>query len=134
MPRVLISQPVRFLFCGGFAAAVNWVARIALSEAMSFEMAVVVAYAIGMAVGFVLYRTIVWPDHGTGLRQQVTGFLVVNAISAVIVFATTMIVRFGLHAVTDATDVADAAAHAAGIAIGAGANFVGHRAVTFRAK
>lgn len=134
LPRLFISQPVRFLFCGGFAAAVNWGARIALSQVMSFEMAVVVAYAIGMSVGFALYRTIVWPDHNTSLSDQVKGFLLVNAGSALIVFAATLGLRALLQVLIGPGEIADAGAHGVGIAIGAVANFAGHKAFTFRVR
>ena len=127
------SPAMRFLICGGLAAAVNWFARIGLSQWMSFEAAVAVAYAIGMVAGFVLYRTFVWPDHNSSLKRQLVGFLIVNAGSAVIVFLASVGVREALGLVQADGAIADAAAHGLGIAVGALVNFAGHRAVTFKA-
>ncbi len=55
------NQVVRFLFLGGFAAAVNWLIRFPLSLFLPLSAAVAVAYLIGMSVGFTLYRTYVFP-------------------------------------------------------------------------
>lgn len=132
MANLALSQPVRFLICGGLAAAVNWGARIALSDWLPFEQAVIVAYVIGMGVGFVLYRTIVWPEHATSLKDQIVGFVLVNAVSAALVFGASVGARLALQSLIPAGGIADAAAHAFGIAVGAVANYLGHRAFTFR--
>ncbi|HID48267.1 MAG TPA: GtrA family protein, partial [Chromatiales bacterium] len=42
----------RFLLVGGVAALVNFLARIALNQAMSFRWAVFVAYLIGMLTAY----------------------------------------------------------------------------------
>ena len=47
---VLQSEVVRFLIAGGGAAAINWLSRIALSQVMPFEAALLVAPLAGLKV------------------------------------------------------------------------------------
>ncbi|MBN8944029.1 MAG: GtrA family protein [Rhizobiales bacterium] len=131
----LTGEAGRFLVCGGFAAFVNWAARIALSSLMPFEMAVVLAYAIGMTVGFVLYRTVVWTDHEATLAEQAIGFVLVNGLSAVVVFGVAIGLRGALETLLGSGGgLVDAGAHGVAIGVGALANFLGHRSFTFRPR
>jgi putative flippase GtrA len=130
---VIGGEAGRFVVAGGLAAAINWLARIALSSTMSFALATLLAYAIGMVVGFLLYRWFVFAAAGTPLRRQIGAFLVVNAAGALVVVA----VASGLVALLTrgAPDlplrVVEAGAHALAIAIGALCNFAGHKFLTF---
>lgn len=128
------GEAARFLVCGGFAAFVNWAARIGLSTVMPFEPAVALAYGIGMVVGFVLYRTVVWRGRKTSLADQIIGFISVNAVSAIVVFAVSVGTRWLLERLLGAGWIVDAGAHGFAIAVGAVANFIGHRTVTFRVR
>ncbi len=130
----LTAEATRFLVCGGLAAFVNWAARIALSLALPFEAAVILAYLIGMTAGFLLYRGIVWRERAGSLRDQLLGFVAVNAASAVVVFGASLALRKGLVLAGLPLSLAEALAHGAAIGIGAIANFVGHRSITFRRR
>jgi putative flippase GtrA len=121
-----------FLICGTLAAAVNWLARIILSPSIGFQPAVIWAYAIGMVVGFTLYKSFVWPNSRTSLKQQVLGFLMVNAVSAVIVLASSVGLLALLSLVVERSPLTEALAHGTAIAIGAAANYLGHGSVTFK--
>ena len=130
---VSLSQPVRFVLAGGLAAAINWLARIMLSAILPFEASVLVAYAIGMLAGFVLYRTIVFAAAEGSLLSQIARFLAVNAAGALVVLLVTLGARLALgHAVSQGDPaMLEAIAHALGIAAGAFANYAGHRQITF---
>jgi putative flippase GtrA len=130
----LTAEATKFLICGGIAAFVNWAARIALAAAMPFATAVIVAYLIGMSVGFALYRNVVWADRGPSLSDQVVGFVVVNALSAAVVLVVAVGLRAAMSAVAGPGAMIDAAAHGTAIGVGAVANFIGHRTVTFRPR
>jgi len=131
---------LRFLLVGTLAAAVNWLARIALSAlfapALSFEAAVLIAYAIGMCSGFLLYRAYVFPDAGLPMGVQVRRFIAVNLVSAVEVWLIAVLaMRFAVPPLgLDAAylPVAEALVHAIAIAVGAATSYVGHKLLTFR--
>lgn len=131
---------LRFLLVGTLAAAVNWLARIALSAAfapaLSFEVAVLIAYAIGMTSGFLLYRAYVFPDAGLPMAVQVRRFIAVNLVSAAEVWLIAVVLlRVAVPAAgigTEYTAVAEALAHGIAIAAGAATSYVGHKFLTFR--
>lgn len=131
------ARIVRFLIVGTLAAAVNWFARIALSwafaPALSFELAVLMAYAIGMSSGFVLYRAYVFPEAGLAMVVQVRRFVAVNLVSAAEVWLIAVIlVRMVFPAIGFAV-FPEAVAHGVAIAAGAATSYAGHRLLTFRA-
>jgi energy-coupling factor transport system substrate-specific component len=129
------SAIARFLLCGGSAALINWLARIALSTVMPFVPAVVLAYLVGMLAGFILYRSLVWPNSTTqNWQKQVAPFVVVNLIGAIVVLTSSLaIIAVGLMLRVPA-QILEAGAHGIGIGVGAVFNYVGHNLVTFRAK
>lgn len=121
-----------FLICGTLAAAVNWLARMVLSLWMPFGSAVVVAYATGMLAGFLLYRRYVWTASARPLWGQVLAFVCVNIAVAglVLVTALGLVAAGGLFVGRSA--LVEALAHGLAIAVGAAANYVAHREITFR--
>lgn len=131
---------LRFLLVGSLAAAVNWIARIVLSAAfapaLSFEMAVLIAYAIGMTSGFLLYRAYVFPDAGLPMAIQVRRFIAVNLVSAAEVWlVAVLLLRVAVPTVgigAEYAAIAEALAHGIAIAIGAATSYVGHKFLTFK--
>ncbi|NOZ33492.1 MAG: GtrA family protein [Alphaproteobacteria bacterium] len=125
------NQVARFLLLGGLAALINWLVRFPLSEILPFESAVAFAYLIGVSAGFVLYRTFVFPGGTRPMGVQITMFLAVNGIGALVVLA----VSLGMLALLAGLNrgLGEAIAHASGIGVGAIANFFGHKMITFAA-
>lgn len=124
-------QVARFLLVGGLAAAVNWLLRFPLSLVLPMTGAVFVAYAIGMSVGFTLYRKYVFPGSSRPIAQQTMIFIAVNLVGAVVVLGITL----GLLALQGnlayPAFVKEGLAHGIAIGIGAVVNFLGHRSLTF---
>jgi energy-coupling factor transport system substrate-specific component len=126
------DERVRFLVAGGLAALVNWLVRFPLDLVMPFAAAVVLAMVIGMVCGFLLYRAWVFPGSVRPLIVQVRDFVLVNLVGQAVMVLVAIVLRWILLAATLREVVAAAVAHATGIAIGAAANFLGHRHITFR--
>lgn len=124
-------QILRFLVLGGFAALVNWAVRFPLSLVMPFPAAVAVAYAIGMSVGFSLYRRHVFPGAGKPLAYQATMFVTVNLVTAVLVMAvaTSLVTAPFLEPLP--LQMREGLAHGVAIGLGAVFNFIGHKLLTF---
>lgn len=127
-----IPQIVRFLLLGGLAAAVNWLVRIPLSVFLPFDMAVALAYLIGMSAGFTLYRKYVFPGASRPLIEQVVVFLGVNLVGAIVVLGLSRL--FVDMPIGDSLPplVRESVAHGVAIGIGAVVNFLGHKLLTFR--
>lgn len=136
MNSAMDSEAVRFLIAGGSAAAINWLARILLSLALPFEAALVVAYAIGMAAGFWLYRRFVFRGASSrSVRGQLPVFLAVNLVGMGVVLAVSAGLVAALEVLAPGLPLAlaEALSHGVGIAVGAVANYFGHRLLTFSA-
>ena len=128
-----MSPQARFLVAGTIAALVNWLVRFPLELTMPFAVAVLVAMAIGMACGFVLYDRWVFPGSVRPLVGKIRDFVAVNLVSQAVMFVVSVGARELLLAEWAAT-LSGAAAHLLGIATGAIVSFLGHRAITFGAR
>ncbi|KMO42582.1 sugar translocase [Methylobacterium variabile] len=126
-------EVVRFLIAGGSAAAINWLSRIALSWVLPYWASMLVAYGIGMAAGFWLYRTFVFRGATGRLPRQAAVFVAVNAAGAGVVLGVSTLLIAALTAVLPALPlpVAEALGHGVGIAAGAVSNYFGHQILTF---
>jgi len=63
-----------FLVAGGIAAAANVGSRILFSRLVGLELAVILAYLVGMTVAFVLMRAAVFPPSAAPIARQVALF------------------------------------------------------------
>jgi putative flippase GtrA len=128
-----VPESVRYIFAGGFAAFVSWLVRFPLSLYMPFPVAVTVATAIGMVIGFFSYKHLVFPGSERALVDQVRDFIIVNLASMAVVtgvatlFVEAILPQFGLI-----TQVEEGLAHAIGVAAGAVSNYFGHKTISFR--
>ncbi len=123
---------LRFLAAGGSAACLSWVIRFPLNLFMTYPRAVLAATAVSMIYSFVLYRTWVFPGSGRRLRQQVRDFAVVNLFAMMATVAIAVMMERVIENTGLTSEVAQALAHAVGIAGGAVFNYLGHRWITFR--
>lgn len=67
-----------FLTTGGLAAICNLGSRVLLSRMVRYEIAVAVAYLIGMCIAFVLARSFVFEESSRAWHVQLTRFATVN--------------------------------------------------------
>lgn len=128
-----LPELVKYILAGGLAAAVNWLVRFPLSTVMQFLPAVILAFAIGMFVGFAMYRTFVFPGSARPTHLQIRDFIAVNLVTLAIVASAAMELRNLLEPYMTAFS-AEAVAHASAIAIGAALNYLGHSVFTFGAR
>ena len=127
-------QFLNFALVGGFAAAMNWLSRIALSLFMPLEIAIIVAYLIGMMIAYTLCKRYVFEKSGREVSGEVTRFTIVNMVALVQVWLVTIgMARFLLPALSwDWYPVE--IAHAVGVASPILTSFFGHRYFTFSRK
>ena len=128
------AQFFRFIAAGGFAAAVNISSRIALSTAMPFEAAVLLAYVIGMVAAFTLYRTHVFAPSGRSVRDESTRFILVNAIAAAQVLVVSVVLARFVFPAVGFDWHAETTAHVAGVLSPVFTSYLGHKHISFGAK
>jgi putative flippase GtrA len=123
---------IRFLLLGGFSAGVNLVARFLLQPLMGFELAVLVAYLIGMAVAYNLFRVLVFGATERGVGSEFWRFTLVNMVALALVWVISVgLARVVFPALAFAWH-ADDIAHIIGLLSPAVTSWIGHKRYTFR--
>nr|WP_174188956.1 GtrA family protein [Nocardia barduliensis] len=128
LTRVVRRQEVAFAVVGagntllGIALTVGWLA--VLGDAWPPAVAVVLAYALGIVIAFVLHRTLVFRVRGRVLRDF-AGFVVVNSGGLLMntVLLSLAVSVLHLPRITSAVVV---------MGLVAVASFFGHRYISFR--
>jgi len=128
------SAFLRFVLCGGIAAGANVVARIAFSQLMTYEIAVVLAYLVGMTVAYVLMKLFVFEPSRRSVSAEYVRFGIVNLVSLLQVFAVSVgLARWAFPAL-GLTWHAETIAHLIGVASPIVTSYFGHKAFTFDRK
>ncbi len=126
-----VKQFSLFLVTGGFSLVVNMASRYLLNFYVSFELAVALAYLVGMAVAFTLARCFVFQASERSILSEFYRFSVVNAFALVLVWCVSVglarvffpSIGFDWHPET--------VAHFIGLSTTAVTSYVGHRFYTF---
>ncbi len=128
-----LGPVLRYLALGGLAAGVNWGSRFAWGVVLPFWAAVIAAYATGMVVAFLLFRTFVFPGSIRPLHEQVRNFVLVNLLGLAQTWALSLLLVHWLLPRIGWTFQPEAAAHAAAIVAPTLTSWFGHRYLTFGA-
>ena len=126
-----IREYFRFLITGGLAAGINFGSRFVFSIFLPFQVAVALAYIVGMFVAFWLFRTMVFSNSSTSLRKSIFRFTVVNAFGLLQTWLVSVwfvtIIDLGSQAMNEAV------AHFTGMSLAMLSSYLGHRFYTFKA-
>jgi putative flippase GtrA len=123
---------VRFLACGGFAAAVNWASRFAWNLIMPFSLAVLAAYVTGMVVAFILFREFVFECSSSDTSEQVRNFVIVNIVGMAATWALANLLVYWALPAAGVTSHVEAIGHGIAIFAPVVTSWFGHRFLTFR--
>ena len=126
-----VPAVVRYLVLGAFAAGVNFLSRFGWELIMPFAAAVVAAYATGMVVAFVLFRTFVFPESPTPVRRQIRNFVLVNILGLAQTWAIAVVLADRVLPALHWTFQPQAIAHAVAITAPTITSWFGHRYLTF---
>lgn len=125
---------VLFLGAGGIAAVVNILSRIALSTMMAYEVAIVVAYLVGMTTAYLLNKYFVFAASGRHAASEYLRFALVNlAAVAQVWIVSVALARFAFPA-TGFDWHAETVAHVIGVAVPVFTSYLGHKHFSFAAK
>jgi len=127
----LNSEFSRFVLTGGFAAGVNFLSRIGLSELMSYRYAVFFAYIIGMITAFILSRIFVFQQSGQAASHEFLKFTIVNIIAVIQVWLISVgLAEYGFPAI-NFSFYPEEVAHLIGISVPVITSYYGHKYYTF---
>jgi putative flippase GtrA len=129
---VSFGQFAAFVATGSLAALSNLIARYFLDFAMPFEVAVVLAYLVGMAVAFALFQRVIFGHPGTPLRRRLIRFTQVNLLGMALAWAvSTAMARLVLPSIGWTFHPFEVA-HVLGVAAPTFSSYFLHRGYTYR--
>jgi len=128
----MTRQFVLFLVSGGVAAALNWGSRFLFSLWMPFEWAVVCAFGVGLATGFVLMRTLAFEGRGKPALPQAGRYAIVNAAALAQTWIVSMLMARWVLPAMGITEQAEPLGHLVGVLFPVLTSFFAHRLYTFR--
>ena len=128
----MTRQFVLFLVSGGVAAALNWGSRFLFSLWMPFEWAVVCAFGVGLATGFVLMRTLAFEGRGKPALPQAGRYAIVNATALAQTWIVSMLMARWVLPAIGITEQAEPLGHLVGVLFPVLTSFFAHRLYTFR--
>ena len=128
----LSKQFVKFLIVGGFAAAVNFVSRILLSEMMSYRWSIIVAYIFGMLTAYFLSKFFVFEKSSRKPVHEFYYFSLVNLLAVCQVWGISVFlaeyifpkIGFGFYSME--------IAHIIGLSVPIFTSFLGHKYWSFK--
>jgi putative flippase GtrA len=122
----------RFLLAGGVAALANWLSRFIFNLFMTYAEAIVAAYALGMAVAFVLNKHYVFPYSRRPVAAEMSFFVLFNLAAFPIVWVIAYLLGEQLLPGLLPRQLALALGHGCAVTVPALINFVLHKLITFR--
>lgn len=128
--RASIIEFARFLGVGGIAALANLLARYIFDFVMPFELAVVLAYLVGMVIGFALFQKMLFGGGGIETRRVVR-FVWVNIFGATLAWAVSSIMARQILPALGWSWRPYEIAHLCGVAAPAITSFFLHKHYTF---
>lgn len=127
-----VVEFLRFLAAGGVAALANLISRWAFNFVMPFELAVVLAYIVGMAIAFYLFQRLIFADPGTPMRRRMIRFVQVNLVGMALAWMLSVVLARSLLPMIGWTFLPLETAHSIGVAAPAISSYFGHKFYTWR--
>lgn len=122
----------RFLLTGGSSAVVNIISRGIISSFVSFSIAVILSYLIGMTVAYILARRYVFASSKASRARSISGFIVVNIFGALLTLFTSLQLRALLGHLFGLNTFVEYLAHFLALSITSVTSFLGHKFISFR--
>ena len=123
-----------FLITGGVAALLNVLSRLVFSQLFSFELAVLLAYGMGMLTAYVLARKFVFLQSRTSVRRSFAAFALVNLFALMQTWLVSVILRTWLLPLLGIVVLRDLIAHGIGVAVPVLSSYFGHKYISFRER
>jgi putative flippase GtrA len=129
---VAAKQFAFFLISGAVAAGLNWGSRFLFSEFVRFEVAVVLAFLVGLLSGFMMMRVFVFSGAGKPIVPQVGKYVAVNLFALAQTLVISLLLARWLLPSFGIVEHAEALAHLVGVLVPVVTSYFGHKFFTFR--
>jgi putative flippase GtrA len=128
----LRKQFWRFLVAGGAAAAANFGSRFLFSQWVRYEWAIVLAFLVGLTLGFSLMRGYVFSASGKPIVPQLVMYLTVNLLALLQTMLVSVALDRWVLRSLGSVSVAQALAHLVGVLVPMVTSYFAHRSATFK--
>ena len=125
-------QFILFIITGGTSAIINILSRIILSNFFRFEIAILIAYGIGMITAFLLAKRYVFLNSNKSIKKSFPAFALVNLISVLQTFFVSIFIKNCLIVFFDNLSFIELISHTCGLGILVFTSFYGHKYITFK--
>jgi len=122
----------QFLMVGGLAAGINFISRIGFSELVSYRLAIVLAYLVGMTTAFLLSKHYVFEKSGRHFKDELRDFTIVNIFAVIQVWLISVGLAEYFFPYMSFNFYPEEVAHLIGLAIPAITSYFGHKHFSFR--
>lgn len=128
------SRFLRFLLTGGVAAGVNIGSRLVLSHFAIYEIAVLIAYLLGMTTAYVLARFLVFDPSGRPIESEFIRFSLINLVALAQVWLVSVGLARQLFPAIGFSWHPETVAHVVGVLSPVITSYYGHKFFSFRRK
>ncbi len=129
---MLTPQFIKFVLAGGTAAVANFGSRFVFNIWTSYEVAIILAYLVGMTVAFLLMRGQVFSAEKQPLAPQVLKFFGINLLAVLQTFFISILFLRNILPYLNIVDHAAAVAHLIGVLVPVVTSYFGHKHLTFK--
>jgi len=127
----LNSEFTRFVITGSFAAGVNFLSRVGLSEFLSYRYAVFMAYLIGMITAFILSKIFVFNKTNNTTSNEFIKFTIINIVAVIQVWFISVGLAEYAFPTFEFVFHPEEVAHLIGISVPIFTSYYGHKYFTF---
>lgn len=126
------AEFVRFVVASGTSAVFNFCSRILFSLVMSYSMAIIAAYGVGMAIAYTLNRKFVFSRGQASNVGEIWRFVTINMIGVLQTLAVSLMMVELILPVLGIDRYREEIGHVVGLSTLAFTSYLGHKHWTFR--
>lgn len=126
------NQFLCFLLTGGIAAGLNWGSRFLFSEIFRFEIAVFLAFLVGLLSGFFLMRLFVFSATNRPMTKQAIKYTAINILALFQTLLITLLFARWVLPELGIVEHAESLGHFVGVLVPVATSYLGHKMLTFR--
>jgi len=132
--KILRQRFVRFILAGGTSVVLNLSARALFSMFVSYEVAIVFAYFVGMATAWTLMRVLVFKTTNERADGEILRFFVVNMIGLLQVSVVSSVLVDQVDLIVNNIKISEAVAHLLGLISIVFTSYLLHSKFTYSSK
>lgn len=126
------KQFAKFIIFNGIAALLNFLSRIFFSQFVSFRIAVLLAFVVGITTAFILSRNFVFDKSSQSTTKQFSYFFIINGLALIQVWVVSVGLAEYLFPILQFDFYREEVAHLIGITLPVFTSYIGHKKFSFK--